>query len=282
MTQGSFKWEEEIEPNSWQDDLRMICRFYNSLEIKQMVDLVDIFGFKELCNPKIIRVLVESSEELFLNPERLCNLDIISQLFELWMRIYFIQQINYYPKIDSKHIQLMDPLMRNKIREMNRVNKEFKSNYFDGADFNIKDFCFYNLEKLFETNKARALGGGLRRMRLNLLKIIKYLFELGLWQGKEVKRLLDLLHVKLPMLFNEDNEFGDIYEPEEDQKGSAYDAYYHENIACIINHATILYTDELFKHCLVERSGFTMQENVLDLIDRLYFNDKDKYNKVAF
>ena len=65
MTQGCFKWEEEIEPHSWQDDLRMICRYYNSLEEKQMVDLVDIFGFKELCNPKIIRILIESSEELF-------------------------------------------------------------------------------------------------------------------------------------------------------------------------------------------------------------------------
>jgi len=30
---------------------------------------------------------------------------------------------------------------------------------------------------MFENNKSRALGMGLRRMRLNILKIIRYLFE---------------------------------------------------------------------------------------------------------
>ena len=284
MSQGMFKWEEEIEPNSWQDDLRIICKFYNSLQEKQMVDMVEITGFKDCVTPGIIRVLVESSEELFENPERLCNLEIISAVFELWMRVYFIQHINYYPRIDSKHIQLMDPLMRNKIRELNRANKEFKQVFFDDMNFDIKKFCFTNLEKFFDMNKARALGGGLRRMRLNLLKIIKYLFELGIWQGKEIFKLLDLLHSKLQLLFNEENEFGDVYEPEQTEKGSAYDPFYHENIASIINHTTVLYTDELFKQCLTENreKDFDIQKHIEALTDKLYFNNKDKYNKINF
>lgn len=284
MAQGMFKWEEEIEPNSWMDDLKNICKFYNSLQEKQMVDMVDIIGFKDCMTPNVLRILIESADELFENPERLANLEIISQVFELWMRVYFIQSINYYPRIDSKHIQLMDPLMRNKIRELNRANKDFKSTFFDENSFDIKKFCFNNLEKFFELNKSRALGGGLRRMRLNLLKIIKYLFELGIWSGKEVFRLCDLLHSKLQLLFNEENEFGDIYEPEETEKGSAYDPFYHENIGSIINHATILYTDELFKSCMSENreKGFDIQKHILELMENLYFKKKDTYNKINF
>ena len=284
MAQGMFKWEEEIEPNSWMDDLKNICKFYNSLQEKQMVDMVEIIGFKDCMTPNVLRILIESADELFENPERLANLEIISQVFELWMRVYFIQSINYYPRIDSKHIQLMDPLMRNKIRELNRANKDFKSTFFDDNSFDIKKFCFNNLEKFFELNKARALGGGLRRMRLNLLKIIKYLFELGIWSGKEVFKLCDLLHSKLQLLFNEENEFGDIYEPEATEKGSAYDPFYHENIGSIINHATILYTDELFKSCMSENreKNFCIQKHITELMENLYFKKKDTYNKINF
>jgi len=38
-----------------------------------MIDMVDVFGFKECVNPKTIRIMVESCEELFENPERLIN-----------------------------------------------------------------------------------------------------------------------------------------------------------------------------------------------------------------
>jgi len=50
--------------------------------------------------------------------------------------------------------------MRLKIREQNRKNKDFRHLFVDHATFSIKDFVRYDLEKLFDTNKARALGGG--------------------------------------------------------------------------------------------------------------------------
>jgi len=144
MALGMFKWEEDIIPNSWQDDLRLICKVYNSLPEKQMIDLTDITGFKNNITPNTIRILIESIQELFENPERLCNLDLISQVFELWMRIYFIGFINYLPRIDSKHIQLMNPMMRSNIRSTNRANKDFKAEFMNDKNFDIKTFCLTN------------------------------------------------------------------------------------------------------------------------------------------
>jgi len=90
------------------------------------------------------------------------------------------------------------------------------------------------LEKLFETNKARALGSGLRRLRLNILKIIKILFELGLWTIEELPSFLELIHAKLQLLYCEENEFNDSFKPDLEESAEAYDPSYHENIACII------------------------------------------------
>lgn len=282
MSVGMFKWEEEIMPNSWEEDLILICKFYNSLPDKQMVDLIDIPGFNENITPDTIRILIESVQELFECPERLCNLDLISQVFELWMRNSFMQFINYMPRIDSKHIQLMDPLMRSKIRETNRKDKDFEDKFV--KNFDIKKFIFLNLEKLFECNKARALGGGLRRMRLNMLKMTRYMFEIGLWRTKDLPRLMDLLHSKLQLLFAEEHEFGDDFRPHEHEKGSAYDPFYHENIAAIINHTTILKTDELYKIAMNDTTDGTITPvgKIKDLIQRFYFVKKEDFNKVQF
>ena len=76
------------------------------------------------------------------------------------------------PKIDSRHIQLMNPFMRKNIRDINKSNTNFKEKYMNSTTFNIKNFCFELFEKFFEINKARALGIGLRRLRLNIFKCI--------------------------------------------------------------------------------------------------------------
>lgn len=72
-------------------------------------------------------------------------------------------------KIDSRHIQVVDPLMRFKIRQTNRKNIFIKKKYFNAA-FNLKNFVYNLLDTLFETNTPRILGVGLRRLRLNMLK----------------------------------------------------------------------------------------------------------------
>lgn len=179
MTNGLFKWGED-EPGTpqWKKSMLTLFKTYNRLPEKQMVDLIEIRYFRELAPPFAIRIFLESAEEIFENPERMKYLEHISQIFETFMRLHLMLDVNYFPKIDSRHIQLMDPFMRCKIREQNRNNVDFKAKYLCN-EFNIKKFCVRFLEKLFETNKARALGSGLRRLRLNILKMIKIVFELG-------------------------------------------------------------------------------------------------------
>ena len=86
------------------------------------------------------------------------------------------------------------------------------------------------------------------------------------------------------MLFVEENEFGDIYDPESNERGSAYDPYYSENLASIINHAIILDSDEKFKSCMTHLNpdGKTYTEKIETAISKLYFNQKENFNRLCF
>ena len=175
--------------------------------------------------------------------------------------------------------------MRCKIRELNRNNTDLRDKYLSN-NFNIKKFCLDFLERLFETNKARALGSGLRRLRLNILKMIKIIFELGLWKISELPAFLELIHAKLQLLFCEEKEFGDDFVAEDKEMSSAYDPYYHENIACIINQATVLHNDEAFMNCFVEYDSrkrlIPIHERISTSVARAYFNKKDSFNRMCF
>ena len=284
MTQGFFKWEDD-EKVFWKNNLLTILKCYNKLNERQMVDLIDLSFFRNLIKPFHVRIFLESTEEIFENPERMKFLEHISQVFETFMRVHLMNDVNYLPRIDSRHIQLMDPMMRCKIREINCNNKEFKDKYLC-TDFNIKKFCVKFLEKLFETNKARALGSGLRRLRLNILKIIKILFELGLWTIEELPSFLELIHAKLQLLYCEENEFNDSFKPDLEESAEAYDPSYHENIACIINQATMLHTDKAFMNCFVSKNAkgknIPVEDRISTSINRVYFNKKDSFNRMCF
>ena len=164
MVKGEFKWGEEVLVNTWQYNLKEFAKSLVNLPQKYMVDLINLQGFKEIIKPYHIRILLESSVEIFENQERMKNLEVISYIFEVWMRLHLMADVNYLPRISSKHIQLQDPFMRSQIREQNRKNQEFKKKYLS-QDFNIKEFVLTFLEKLFIINKSRALGSGLRRLR---------------------------------------------------------------------------------------------------------------------
>ena len=284
MTNGYFKWEDD-EKVFWKNSLLAVLKCYNKLNEKLMVDLIDLRYFRNLIQPFHVRILLESTEEIFENPERMKFLEHISQVFETFMRVHLIQDVNYLPRIDSRHIQLMDPMMRCKIRDINCSNQEFKAKYLC-AEFNIKKFCVRFLEKLFEINKARALGSGLRRLRLNILKMIKIVFELGLWNIEELPSFLELIHAKLQLLFCEENEFSDNFKCDPEESAEAYDPYYHENIACIINQATMLHTDKAFMNCFISKTNkgkhIPIEERITNSINRVYFNKKDSFNRMCF
>ena len=284
MVKGEFKWGEEVLTDTWQYNLKEVAKCFVNLPQKFMVDIINLKSFKENVKPYHIRILLESSVEIFENQERMKNLEVISYIFEVWMRLHLMADANYLPRIDSKHIQLQDPFMRSQIREQNRKNQDFKKKYLS-QDFNIKSFVLTFLEKLFIINKSRALGSGLRRLRLNILKMIKILFELGLWEIKELPDFLELIHAKLQLLFCEETEYGDDFEPDNNEMGSAYDPWYHENIACIISQSTMLHNDEAYKNVFntkVNGRFVPAIDRVNDSIKRVYFNKKDSFNRMCF
>lgn len=57
------------------------------------------------------------------------------------MRLQLMTDVNYLPRINSRHIQLMDPFMRKNIREENRRNEKFEKKYLNRESFNLKQFC---------------------------------------------------------------------------------------------------------------------------------------------
>ena len=77
MTRGNYKWSETLL-NTWQWNLKEVAKTYVLLPEKHMVDLMTLKGFRDIIKPFHIRILLESSEELFENLERIENLEVIS------------------------------------------------------------------------------------------------------------------------------------------------------------------------------------------------------------
>ena len=104
MTNGLFKWDEEISPGNWTYSMRAIFRAFNQLPERQMIDLTEIIGFREVLDPFCLRIFMESSQELFDNQERIKSLEIISLFCETFMRLHLQADVRFMPKIDSRHI----------------------------------------------------------------------------------------------------------------------------------------------------------------------------------
>lgn len=95
MTEGFYKWDEDITPGTWKHNLTEITKVLNQLPEKQMVDLIELKGFRETVDPFSIRIFLESTEEIFENQERMKNLEVISRCFETFMRLQLMADVNY-------------------------------------------------------------------------------------------------------------------------------------------------------------------------------------------
>lgn len=130
------------------------------------------------------------------------------------------------------------------------------------------------------------MGTGLRRLRLNILKIINILLELGLYKPKELYTILELIHDKTPMLFVEEKDvLTDGFDCPEEESHHVYTPLYHEMIACIVNQATVLYTDEAYMDCIKKRGKkgkINIGQHFMKSIYKLYFHKKNVFNKLCF
>lgn len=65
MVDGNFRWGEELVFNTWQFNISEVVRYYSKLPEKHMVDLLKIHSFTNIVEPFHIRILLESSQEIF-------------------------------------------------------------------------------------------------------------------------------------------------------------------------------------------------------------------------
>ena len=81
-----------------------------------------------------------------MDPE---HLDSQADVVNLFTLVYVIRDYSYCDRIDSIHIQIMDPFYRQRVREHNRHAEELVLTYFSSnADqFDLSNFIFSLLEK---------------------------------------------------------------------------------------------------------------------------------------
>jgi hypothetical protein len=77
------------------------------------------------------------------------HLDSQADVINLFTLVYVIRDYSYCDRIDSIHIQIMDPFYRQRVREHNRHAEELVLTYFSSnADqFELSNFIFSLLEK---------------------------------------------------------------------------------------------------------------------------------------
>jgi hypothetical protein len=81
-----------------------------------------------------------------MDPE---HLDSQAEVVNLFTMVYVIRDYSYCDRIDSIHIQIMDPFYRQRVREHNRHAEDLVLTYFSSnADqFDLSIFIFNLLEK---------------------------------------------------------------------------------------------------------------------------------------
>jgi len=87
-------------------------------------------------------------------------------------------------------------------------------------------------------------------------------------------------------LFIEEKDFNDGFYCLEEESQMVYTPLYHEVIACILNQATVLKSDESYMYCINKRKEnhkkVSLDKHFHKVIHKLYFNKKDLFNKLLF
>ena len=128
---------------------------------KDHVDLIDFTIFQETIPMSMIKIFME--KPFFINfnlNESSLNLLLEQQgfLLKTFHRFYLINDMNNRAYIDSRSIEINNPLDRQRIRKFNKLIPHVQSRYFELSDsqqyktspkFNIVGFCFHLIDNYF-------------------------------------------------------------------------------------------------------------------------------------
>lgn len=125
-------------------------------------------------------------------------LRIQNSLSEIFLLHHLRSDTRFHNKIATENINLTDPLMRIKIREMNRNDPLIKKKYLSDS-FDLKKFILTIFELYFPNVTWRYIGGD-QEMHRWALEILLYSFELGIWESKDLSNLLNSLYMRIENL----------------------------------------------------------------------------------
>jgi hypothetical protein len=309
MIAGQYKWEKHNTIGSWKYILKKVFETLNELPDQPILDLVTVrnenFQNKDLSDyltPLNMKVLIQSMEEIIESKES-SNAYLISQIFESFFKYVFQNDVKYLAIIDSRHIQLTDPISRVNIR---RINRNFLKNskYFTDS-FSLKKFVLLLLETLFETSITKTIVIN-ERFKLNILLLIKKMFELGLWDFQDTPKMLDSIHSKLSVVkeFSKKKKLaaGEARDQSLDSEWDCYQGLFNSALCCILNHSITLENDEVFfsaiypcqlnpvvRHIdelsgdvLLEKKARSAEGHIERSINGLYLNNKEKFSRFGY
>jgi hypothetical protein len=184
----------------------------------------------------------------------------ISETFEAFLKLVFYYDIKSLPQIDSSHLQVTDPLIRNNIRQSNQAQTQKK--YFPkNGTFSLRDFVKMGMNISIENIEKKVIISR-EKLRLNLLKLILKMFEVGLWRVQDLQSLLEFIHIKINVIKQHELQnkseatnrswWENAHRKHEQSNAHKHtrscepSAQYSKLICSILNHAVLIYNDDIF------------------------------------
>ena len=211
----------------------------------------------------------------FNNP----SLYIKNDLLQMFFVFHLQHDYRFHSKIDSLKIKSCDSISRMNLRMVNQKDPKLHKKYFNLL-FDLKEFVYFLLDEYFPTttNIYVEIGQYVNRVTL---QIVEFMFQIGLWEYKEIHKLMKVLMEKSENLTNlENNIFRRL---KKNLLSIEYIEYYQtlltnskEMLSKCIIHSIVLVND----HCLDNGLALFNSNNVKDCWKDAYFSDRDLNNVI--
>jgi hypothetical protein len=196
FAEGKFTWE--IALPDMDAILGMVKTTISKFSSPFDIEMIDHSLFQKLFPLKIIDQYLSVVNRQYGKPVYDKALRFHTNLIEIFLWHHFNADTRFHPKITTSDINVIDPFLRNQIREKNRNDLHLKDKYFNPS-FDLKQFTYRLLDLYFPNVTWRYIGGGQEMHRWTLLLLLE-IFEMGFFKAEEMQELVNLLLQKLENL----------------------------------------------------------------------------------
>jgi hypothetical protein len=287
------------------DELRFRWEHINNDDLEKMLELLSIPGqcfenqfdvefidhtlFQALFPIKLIQRYMNFVQRHFFSSVYNYALYIQTNMARVFLFCHLYPDTKYMPRICTEDLVFTDPIQRIRIREQTSRHPLIVNKYMKGGSFDMKAYVYSLFDHYFPNLTFRYITAG-QEMHKWTLRIVLSLFELGLWEQKDLPHLASTLLQKFEgLLVLEKASFDDFSgmkdkEPDAVSRLKEYFFECREIAVSICIHIVTLMNDEEFK-----RSHYLYQSNqgkrsydlsAVKTWQRAYFCDEDMSNIV--